>query len=117
MDRLTEFFAWIEAVANVFTIFASILAAYVFFANRKKLSVAIQMLINYSFQTTLTELKEKLERLNEYNANEPADHQEIRNILHEIAGQIKGNDRLSKASPLIAEKVHVQSGDTQKLPA
>ena len=51
------------------------------------------------------ELKEKLERLNEYSANEPDDLPEIRNIFHEIAGQIRGNKRLSEAKPELAAKI------------
>lgn len=92
-------------VASVFTIAASGLAIYLFITNRKKISAAIQLLLNYSFQTTLAELKEKLERLNEYNANDPTDQSEIRNILHEIAGQIRGNPRLLTATPLMPNKV------------
>ena len=95
----------LEVVANVATVAAALLAFWVYFSNRKKISAAIQLLLNYSFQTTITELKEKLERLNEYNANEPDDVPEIRNILHEIAGQIRGNDRLNKDASGLADKV------------
>jgi hypothetical protein len=91
-------------LANGFTIGASGVALYVFFKNRKKISAAVDLLLNYSFQTTLGELKEKIERLNEYNANEPADVPEIKNILHEISGQIQGNSRLSVAIPDLVKK-------------
>ncbi len=81
-------------LSDVATVAASSLAIWIYVANRKKISTAIQLLLNYSFQTTLTELKEKLERLNEYKANEPDEVLEIQNILHEIAGQIRGNPKL-----------------------
>jgi hypothetical protein len=81
-------------LADIATVLASSLAIWIYISNRKKISTAIQLLLNYSFQTTLAELKEKLERLNEYNANEPDDVPEIQNILHEIAGQIRGNPKL-----------------------
>ena len=81
-------------LADMATVAASSLAIWIYIANRTKISTAIQLLLNYSFQTTLTELKEKLERLNEYKANEPDDVLEIQNILHEIAGQIRGNSKL-----------------------
>ncbi len=107
MEQLKPYLDVLAGVANAFTIVASGLAVYLFAINRGKISAAFQLLLSYSFQTTLTELKEKLERLNEYNANEASEQSEIRNILHEIAGQIRGNPRLLTAAPLLAEKVEV----------
>jgi len=103
--ELKPYFDLLEVVANAATVAAMLLAFWVYFSNRAKISAAIQLLLNYSFQTTITELKEKLERLNEYKANEPRDISEIRNILHEIAGQIRGNDRLNKDASGLADKV------------
>ena len=103
MENMKPFLELVSGLSNVFTIIASGIAIYLFLTKRREFTLAFQMLLNYSFQTTLTELKEKLERLNEYNANEPTEVQEIRNILHEIAGQIRGNGRiLSAASELLA---------------
>lgn len=95
----------LSGAANLFTIITSVIAIYVYLANRKKIAATLQMLLNYSFQSTLGELKEKLERLNEYNANEPTHEAEIRGILHEIAGQIRGNNRLLLAVPKLSEKI------------
>jgi hypothetical protein len=105
MEQFKPYADFLADVANIFTILASALAIYIFMVNRKKISAAINLLLNYSFQTTITELKEKIERLNEYNANEPDDVLEIRNILHEISGQIRGNGRLSSAIPQLAIKI------------
>lgn len=105
IEQLKPYLDVLAGIANAFTIVASVLAVYLFATNRGKISATFQLLLNYSFQTTLAELKEKLERLNEYNANEPSEQSEIRNILHEIAGQIKGNPRLLAAAPLLAAKV------------
>lgn len=102
---MEEFMNYLAGVANIFTIFASGIAIWLFITNREKISAAIQLLLNFSFQTTLAELKEKLERLNEYNANEPDDLPEILNILHEIAGQIRGNPRLFTAVPQLIDKI------------
>lgn len=91
---LTECKPYIDLLAvlsNIATVAASVLALSVYYKNRTKISAAIQLLINYSFQTTLSELKEKLERLNAYNAGNASDVPEIRNILLEIAGQMRGN--------------------------
>jgi hypothetical protein len=94
----------LSALANIAQIAGTVLAFYLYIRNRDKISNALRLLLNFSFQTTLTELKEKLERLNEYNANEPDDLPEIRSILHEICGQIRGNERLAKAIPHLAAK-------------
>ena len=95
----------VALVANIFTIAASGLAVYLFFAKRNELAQAFRLLLNFSFQMTLGEIKEKLERLNEYNANEPSEHEEIVNILHEIAGQVRGNPRLKALAPNIPERL------------
>jgi hypothetical protein len=92
-------------IASIFTIAASGIAIYVFFAKGPELRTAFSLLLNWTFQLTLTELKSKLERLNEYNANEPSEVDEIRNILHEIAGQIRGNRRVNAASSEIAGRL------------
>lgn len=97
----------ISGLANIFTIIASALAIYIYAKNRKNISTALETLINFSFQTTLTELKEKLERLNEYNAGNPDELIEIRNILHEISGQIQGNDKLNHIAPDLAKKIEI----------
>jgi hypothetical protein len=58
-------------MSNVFTILASGIAIYIFFSKRKSISSIFDLLVNYTFQLTLSELKEKIERLNEYNAKDP----------------------------------------------
>ena len=110
--------SWVSAfavAADLLTIAASVLAFIVFFANRGKLAAALQLLLNYSFQTTLSELKQKLERLNEYNANEASDVPEIRNILQEISGQIRGNPRLRASHAELATKLEALAGSRRLL--
>ena len=89
----------------MFTIGASAVALIVFFSKRRELSAALSILLNWSYQTTLSDITGKLDRLNEYNANEQSDIAEIKNILHEIAGQIRGNAKLLTAAPLIADRL------------
>lgn len=84
----------ISLVSNIFTIGASGIALYLFIFKRRKISIAINLLLNYSTQLTLSELKSKLERLNHYNANVTEQKEEVINILHEINGQVKGNSLL-----------------------
>jgi hypothetical protein len=104
----------IHTVADLLTGGASAIAIYLFMTKRSEISAALRVLLNYSYQTTLSELKEKLERLNEYNANEPAGLIEIRNILHEIAGQVRGNAKLAKALPALAQRVET-AANSKKL--
>lgn len=91
-------------LGNTFTIVASGIAIYLFLTKRSEITAAFRLLLSYSYQTTLSELKEKLERLNEYRATDPKDISEIKNILHEIAGQIRGNAKLHAAAPDLARR-------------
>lgn len=95
----------VALLTDLLTIAASAIAIYVFFGKRKELAAALRLLLNWSFQTTLSDLRGKLDRLNEYNANEPTDLPEIKNILNEIAGQVRGNARLHRTAPTIADRV------------
>lgn len=92
---------WINLIANLMTIAASGIAIYIFLTNRDKIGSAINFLLNYSNQLTLTDLRFKIERLNEFNANDNTQKNEVINILHELEGQINGNQMLN-------EKLHTQ---------
>jgi hypothetical protein len=87
---------WINFGANVMTISASGLALYLFFMNRKKIASAIKFILNYSNQLTLTDLKFKIERLNDYTTNDQDQKLEIINILNELEGQIIANKNLQE---------------------
>jgi hypothetical protein len=105
METLKTIADVVSFLANALTIGASSIAIYIFFTKRAEISSAFSALLGWSFQTTLSDLKGKLERLNEYNANEETDQFEIRNILHEIAGQIRGNQRLQSIAPDLANRL------------
>jgi hypothetical protein len=85
---------WTNFVANLMTVFASGIALYIFFFNREKINSALNFILNYSNQLTLTDLKFKIERLNDYNATDSNQKNEVINILNEIEGQILGNKNL-----------------------
>src|SRR6266404_2237484 len=91
---MTFLYEAITVTAHLFGIVASGIAIYLFIAKRKALSSLFQLLVNYSYQLTLSELKEKLEKLNDYNAKDPEQYDRIVNILNDILGQIRGNNRL-----------------------
>ncbi len=82
---------WVNLISNIFTIAASGVAIYIFAFNKDKILKALDILLNYSNQLTLSELKYKIERLNDYNANDPIQKTEVINILNEIEGQIQGS--------------------------
>lgn len=105
METFKIFLDIVSLASNILTIIASAIAVYLFFSKRKEIFSAFTLLLNWSFQTTLSDLRGKLDRLNEYNANEPTETQEIKNILHEIAGQIRGNSRLQQSAPQLAERL------------
>lgn len=85
---------WVSLVSNISTILASGLAIYIFITKRKEISSAFELLINHTYQLSLSEVKEKIERLNEYNAKDSDQCENIVNIFNEIIGQMRGNDKL-----------------------
>jgi hypothetical protein len=92
-------------LANAITIVTGSLAVYIFVKKGPAIAAALNLLINFAFQTTLNELREKLERLNEYHAADTEENEEIVNIFHELHGQINGNSRVLSAMPEIADKL------------
>lgn len=87
---------WVSLISNIITIFASGLAIYIFFAKKEEISSVFSLLINYTHQLSLSEVREKIERLNEYNAKDTEQCENIVNIFNEIIGQIRGNDSLKR---------------------
>ncbi|MGY5514638.1 hypothetical protein ACXHQ0_27365 [Vibrio antiquarius] len=91
MDDLVK---WISLISNIVTIGASSIAIYLFLAKKESFTAVFRLLVNYTYQLSLSEVKEKLEKLNEYNAKDDKENEKIVYILNEIVGQIKGNDKL-----------------------
>lgn len=92
-------------VSNLLTIGASAIAIYLFIAKRNSIGSVFRLLINYGYQLSISELKEKLERLNDFNANDETDRERILNLFNEIIGQIRGNDKLSKLLGQLLKKI------------
>lgn len=87
---------WINLISNLLTIAASSVALIVYFFNREKITSAINFLLSYSNQVALSDLRQKIERMNDYNVGDPAGKIEILNLLHEIDGHINGNLQLKE---------------------
>ncbi|WMB73644.1 hypothetical protein RA178_03195 [Shewanella oncorhynchi] len=73
---------------------ASSIAIYLYFTKKESIGSIFTMLKNYAYQQTLSELKEKLEKLSDYNAKDSIHHEQIINIVNDIVGQMNGNDHL-----------------------
>ena len=90
----TLFERFISTASDLVTLIASSIAIFLFLFKREPIISALKVLINYSKQLTLTDLKSKIDRLNDHNANDEKQIEEVINILHEIEGQINGNKNL-----------------------
>ncbi|MDR2906463.1 MAG: hypothetical protein LBU91_00535 [Bacteroidales bacterium] len=91
MSILEHIKFWIETTSGLFTIITAGIAIVVYLKNKDKISSTINFVLNYSKQMTLFDIKHKIERLNDYNADDSEQKKEIINILSEINGQITGN--------------------------
>lgn len=91
---MDEVIKYVSFAANILTVLASGIAIYIFMTKKKEISSVFSLLLDYTYQLSLSELKEKLERVSEYSAKDPDQCEMIVNIFHEIIGQIKGNEKL-----------------------
>ncbi len=103
--QLKEIVSGIDIAANLATVVASVLAVYLFVSKRKTVSSVLKLLLNYSSQITLSELKAKLERLNDLSAEEEKEAADIINILSEIVGQLRGNKTLARQCDRLLSKI------------
>jgi DNA-binding GntR family transcriptional regulator len=105
----------ISFAADLLTIVTSVIAIVLLVKKGPAIASAVRLLINFSFQTTLAELRQKLERLNEYHAADPDGNIEIVNIFHELHGQISGNPRVLAAMPDLAQKLQKMLNSTKAI--
>jgi hypothetical protein len=80
-----------DSLSDLLTIAASALALIIYFTQKEKLGSALNLLLNFSLQLTLTELQNKIDKLNDLNVGIVSEAPQVLNILKEIEGQIKGN--------------------------
>ena len=106
---------WVSLLSNLFTIFASGLAIYIFFFKREEITSVFNLLINYTHQLSMSEVREKIERLNEYNAKDPEQCDHIVNIFNEIIGQIRGNEKLKIQFTELIVKMESLASDKRRL--
>lgn len=97
----------VSYVHRVFAIIASGIAIYIFIAKRKAIASVIKILLNYSSQLTLSELKTKLEQINNLVVDNGEQSAEIENLFSDIAGQLRGNKLLCKKCSAILKKIEI----------
>jgi hypothetical protein len=105
----------ISLMADVFTILASGIAIYLFFWKGKQISSVFKLLLNYSTQITLTELRDKLDTLNTLNANNDEHYDEVVNVMNDIIGQIRGNHNLIPHFSELLDKINKSLGGKKRL--
>lgn len=86
----------IAFLSDLFTIFASGIAIYLFIFKREAVKSIFRTLTTYAHKVSLSELNMKFDRLNELNANDEKDKEKVINIFNEIVGQIRGNSMLAQ---------------------
>ncbi len=83
--EITAFLADLTQIAlGVFT-------AYIAFTQKDKISAAFSALLNYSFQTSLSEFKYWLQQLSENIGDDAVSSEKTRVALAYLVGKIKGN--------------------------
>lgn len=112
---MDEFIKWASLASNIFTIIASGIAIYIFYTKRNEISTVFHLLINYTNQLSLSEVKEKIERLNEYNAKDSEQCESIVNIFNEIIGQIRGNAKLKLHFSELLTTMELLASDKRRL--
>lgn len=106
---------YVDFVANILAIISTSIAIYIYIFKRKSVATIFNLLINYTYQLSLSELKEKLEKLNDYNAKNAEENIKIVYILNDIVGQIKGNTKLKKHFSENLEEIENYASSKRKL--
>jgi len=86
--------ATVDFLGDLFTVLASALALYLYFFRRGEISAAIKAISNFAYQSTLAELRQKLEVLSNLHANNADQIDDINSTWHDVCGQIEGNPSL-----------------------
>jgi hypothetical protein len=104
---MQDFFNFIQLITNILTAIASGIAIYIFIFKRKVIASIFKILLNYSSQITLSELKIKLDRINDLDVSNTDHYGKVMNLLNEIVGQIRGNQKLKRQCSNMLEKLEV----------
>ena len=106
---------FISVVADLFAITASGIAIYIFLAKGVELRAFLRTISNFVHQSSLAELRQKLERLSELNATDAQQAQEIVNVFHDVCGQIDGNPLLREQFTDFADRTRKATGGKKQI--
>lgn len=95
----------VNAFADALTIVASGIAIYLFLSKRKELGAVFSALAAMANHSSMSDLRAKLDRLNDLNATDPDDRIEVINICHEVCGHIDGNPAFAKSFAEVSVKI------------
>ncbi|WP_460759436.1 hypothetical protein [Lysobacter fragariae] len=84
----------VDFLGDLFTVMASALALYLYFFRRGEIGAAIKAIANFAYQSTLAELRQKLEALANLHASNGDHLDDIVSTWHDVCGQIEGNPAL-----------------------
>jgi hypothetical protein len=97
-------------VADLAEIVGVGLALYVFFAKRTEIRAAFGLLLSYSYQLTFSELRSKLDRAADLRATDPEEREEIKAIMNDIAGQLRGSRILRRPCADLVQRLEEYTG-------
>lgn len=104
-NLINTIYQTVSFIDAILSIFAAGIVIYIFISKRKSILSIYHMLLNYSFQTSLNELEINLNRLNDFNADDEKDRENVINILNDIVGQMRGNPILKIKCAEILKKM------------
>lgn len=113
-DTIYQVVTFIDSVISI--ILASI-GVYIYSTKRKSIRGFFNLLTNYSLQNTIHELFEKLNKLNDFSADDKnrVVKNDIQCLLQEIKGQIEGNKFLKDQFVSDFEELHEYFDNSKKL--
>ena len=113
---------WMEVIeralsssADILTIVASLLAIYIFLTKRSEIASFLKTISTFVHQTSLAELRQKLETLSHLNAANAEDLPEIVALFHDICGQVDGSPILAQKFADFAQRVRKSTGKNRTL--
>ncbi|MDR6993251.1 hypothetical protein [Luteimonas sp. 3794] len=102
--------ATLEVAADIGTIVASAIAVWIFITKRAEITSFIRTISTFVHQNSLAELRFKLEKLNDLNANDPASRAEAVSLFHDICGQIDGSPLLKPRLSNLCDRIRDGTG-------
>lgn len=113
-DTVYQIVTFIDSVTSI--VVASV-GVYIYLTKRKSIKGFFNLLTNYSLQNTIYELFEKLNKLNDFSADDKnrVVKNDIQCLLQDIKGQIEGNKFLKDQFVSDFEELHEYFDNSKKL--